>query len=79
MNEQFIDDQYVNDQFNNVQYNNDQYANGQYINNQYINDHEEDTIHEKFANIKLESENDGVNVIEPPQTQEAQRKQQVVQ
>jgi hypothetical protein len=79
MNEQYMNDPYMNDHYtnNNVQYNNDQYGNGQYINDQYIND--EAILEQKFANIKLESENDGVNVIEPPQTQEAQRKQQVVQ
>lgn len=64
MNEQYADDQYINDQ---------------YANDQYINDSETYNIQQKLANINLESENDGVNVIEPPQTQEAQRKQQVVQ
>lgn len=59
------------------QYGDDQY-NDQYVNDQYINE-ETYNIQQKLANISLESENDGVNVIEPPQTQEAQRKQQVVQ
>jgi len=73
----YIDRQYYEDQYMNDQYINDQYdVNGQYINDQYINDND---LQQKFANITLESENDGVNVIEPPQTQEAQRKQQVVQ
>ncbi|EXX77126.1 uncharacterized protein OCT59_014912 [Rhizophagus irregularis] len=70
----FIDYQYMNEQ-----YADDQYINDQYANDQYINDSETYNIQQKLANINLESENDGVNVIEPPQTQEAQRKQQVVQ
>uniref|UniRef100_A0A1D1YBD0 RNA-directed RNA polymerase L n=1 Tax=Anthurium amnicola TaxID=1678845 RepID=A0A1D1YBD0_9ARAE len=77
----YIDEQYFNEQYynNNQQYINDQYFNDdQYINDQYTNEEESETqfIEQKFSNIKLESENDGVNVIEPPQTQEAQRKQQ---
>jgi hypothetical protein len=78
INDQYINDQYFNDQYINDQYINDQYINDQYVNNQYPNeeDAEAQFIEQKLANIKLESENDGVNVIEPPQTQDAQRKQQ---
>ncbi|RIA85396.1 hypothetical protein C1645_879349 [Glomus cerebriforme] len=51
----------------------------EYIDSQYFDGEEESdvySIEEKLGNMSLVSENEGVNVVEPPQTQEAQRKQQ---
>jgi len=77
----FLDDVHSGRGIDEQQYNfywdyiDDQYSNDQYINDQYINEEGNEThfLEQKFANITLESENDGVK---PPQTQEAQRKQQ---
>jgi hypothetical protein len=48
------------------------------MNEQYINEQDNETLYieQKLSNIKLDPENDGVSVVEPPQTQQEQQKQQ---
>jgi len=73
----FLDDVHSGRGIDELQYNFYwDYIDEVYMNEQYEEENETYILEQKLSNIKLDSENDGVSVVEPPQTQQKQQKQQ---